>query len=261
MATYIAAFQGYLADVPRVWFKTCNGKMYYYDELTQASFTPNVQYQEVNGGWSLFPVAYLPGSGTLDCSITCAKFAADMYEMANGATFVEDANAAIPYTEYVTLSGSTLTLDSAVGYSNILPSSIVINGLSEGAANDFTFSNGVVTLKNASIVKDPASPVLVSYQAKVANAYTAKVTNQSAAIGELWLKWPVYQGGSDATGQGCSESAVKGYIVAHVFKARVTTMPGFDSSYKSVGNNQLTISAMDAKRADNNSYELTYYQV
>ena len=33
MATYNAALKGYVADVPRVVFKRCDGKKYYFDEF------------------------------------------------------------------------------------------------------------------------------------------------------------------------------------------------------------------------------------
>lgn len=36
MATYVAAIKGYIADVPKVWFKRCDGKLFHYDEISQA---------------------------------------------------------------------------------------------------------------------------------------------------------------------------------------------------------------------------------
>lgn len=56
MSTYIAAYKGYIADVPRVWFRRCDGRIFYFDEITQANASPNVQYTEINAGWSLFPM-------------------------------------------------------------------------------------------------------------------------------------------------------------------------------------------------------------
>lgn len=46
--TYAKAFNGYVADVPKLWFKRCDGKIFYFDELTDASVTPSVEYTEVN---------------------------------------------------------------------------------------------------------------------------------------------------------------------------------------------------------------------
>lgn len=60
---YVKSVDGYIADVPYVWFKRCDGKVFFYDELTAASVTPNQSTQDINAGWSLFPVATLPGAG------------------------------------------------------------------------------------------------------------------------------------------------------------------------------------------------------
>lgn len=70
MAKYLNSIKGYIADVPRVWFKRCDGHVFYYDEITQASATPNTQFTEVNAGWSPYPVAYLPGQSTMELQMT-----------------------------------------------------------------------------------------------------------------------------------------------------------------------------------------------
>ena len=55
--TYIPQFKGYINDVPELWFKRNDGRVFHFDQLTDASFSPDVQYTEINGGWSMFPVA------------------------------------------------------------------------------------------------------------------------------------------------------------------------------------------------------------
>lgn len=64
MATYVEAFRGYVADVPKVIFKRCDGRKFLFDELTAATVTPTINTTEINAGWSLFPVAVLPGQST-----------------------------------------------------------------------------------------------------------------------------------------------------------------------------------------------------
>lgn len=49
---YVKSVNGYMADVPVIWFKRCDGKTFYYDELTAASVTPNQSVTEINAGWS-----------------------------------------------------------------------------------------------------------------------------------------------------------------------------------------------------------------
>ena len=39
---YIEKFKGYVADVPEVWFKRIDGRVFHYDKLTSASVTPQV---------------------------------------------------------------------------------------------------------------------------------------------------------------------------------------------------------------------------
>lgn len=48
MSTYVPAYKGYIADVPVVWFKRCDGKIFYFDEITQANATPQTNFTEVN---------------------------------------------------------------------------------------------------------------------------------------------------------------------------------------------------------------------
>lgn len=53
MATYNNILKGYIADVPRVIFKRCDGAKFYFDELTAANVTANIETQDINAGWSL----------------------------------------------------------------------------------------------------------------------------------------------------------------------------------------------------------------
>jgi hypothetical protein len=53
----------------------------------------------------------------------------------------------------------------------------------------------------------------------------AIVTNKEYAIGEAVAIWPVYGSGDD-----CTESSIIGYYMVKVFKARVSQIPGMDTS-------------------------------
>ena len=74
MATYVESLKGYIADVPKVIFKRCDGRKFLFDELTAATVTPNIQTTDVQAGWSLFPVAVLPGASTFEMSITSKQY-------------------------------------------------------------------------------------------------------------------------------------------------------------------------------------------
>ena len=47
MATFNQALKGYIADVPRVIFKRCDGAKFYFDELTAATVTANVETTDI----------------------------------------------------------------------------------------------------------------------------------------------------------------------------------------------------------------------
>lgn len=54
--TYEERFGGYITDVPRIIFKRCDEKVFYFDELTSCTVTPDVQYTDVNASinWLLW---------------------------------------------------------------------------------------------------------------------------------------------------------------------------------------------------------------
>ena len=264
MATYIPEFQGYIADVPRMWFKRCDGRVFYFDELTQASVTPQVNYTEINAGWSLFPVAYLPGQSTFEMQVTSGKFEADLFVMTNATTFEANANYEVPKTEILELDGSAeveLLEDPVSG-------SVSIAGMEETAqsptAGTFKVTPAVWTQTTPPTISTHAKitfsavsdveggKVEVNYFYKKA-AQEANITNQSSAMGEAIMVYPVYGNGDD-----CTDSSIIGHVYVRVYKCRVTAQPGFDASYKTANTFQFTIAAMDAKREDQACYSIAY---
>lgn len=53
MATYNEALKGYIADVPKVIFRRCDGHAYAFDELSSATVSADIQTTDITGGWSL----------------------------------------------------------------------------------------------------------------------------------------------------------------------------------------------------------------
>lgn len=47
MATYVPSLKGYIADVPRVIFKRCDGQKFYFDELTAATVSANIETTDI----------------------------------------------------------------------------------------------------------------------------------------------------------------------------------------------------------------------
>lgn len=271
MAQYVKQFGGYIADVPKMYFKRCDGRVFVFDELTNASITPNVQYTEINAGWSLYPVAYVPGQSTFEAQITSGKFEAELFSMANGTEFVANANYKVPTHENVTPDANGEVQLGHVPVAN----SIYIAGMEQVASN-VTLTSGKYKLKSTGADEDtlvfymgdstastPIPPDIptgteaeVYYEYVEATAQEALINNQNSAIGEAIFEWPVYASSDDCTVQ----ATIMGKVIMKVFRCRVTSAPGFDSSYKSANTFQFTLSVMDPKRNDEKAYSIGYYR-
>lgn len=290
MSTYVPAWKGYIADVPQLWFKRCDGNVYHFDELTQANVQPDQSMIEINAGHSLYPVAYLPGQSTMTIDITSGQFDADLFAMANNAEF-EDAQIDNPedneITAYVEAGGSATFIQiyfpGTAHASNLTaqfytpegePFGDPVTFIDDGTnATRQAFAASIGRLFGATVISTflPSANIgcsmgsnaalrdYIGYYAvakqygKNVNGKVAKFDNKSVAMGEAVLKWPVYASGDD-----CTESSIKGYLIIRMYRARITQMPGFDTSYKSAATFQFQLSAMDPKRDDGTIYDMFY---
>lgn len=255
--TYIDAFKGYITDVPEMWFKRCDGRIFHFDELTQATVSPSVEYNEVNAGWSLFPVAYLPGQSTMEMSITSGQFSAELFSMANAVNFKDQSDYTGFVTEYLPVGGTAAAPSVTLTYDVAENGKIYIPSLFDGDGSGATATGKVVDLTSAAdLLADKLGKTIeVTYDAVIGDAHITEIDNRSSAIGEALFRWPVYSAGED-----CTDSAIKGYVYMKVYRCRVTAAPGFDTSYKSAATNEITLGAMDAKRTDGAIYHIAYVE-
>lgn len=190
MATYVKAYGGYIADVPRLWFKRCDGRVFYFDELTQASVTPNPQFTEVNAGWSTVPVAYLPGQSTFEMQITSGKFEAELFAMTNATKFAENKTYKMPMTETLSVTGE----NKVELMKKAVKGSVSISGMEETEDEVTTGKFKVTEESDKSVVSffagDIADTVVISYEYEE-TVQEANIDNKSAAMGEAVLKYPV----------------------------------------------------------------------
>lgn len=267
---YVEKFKGYVADVPEVWFKRIDGRVFHYNQLTQASAAPQVNFTEVNAGWGLYPVAYLPAASSLEMQLTSGQFDSSMFALANGGDFEADATYKMPVTEVLKVASNLITLSST---EQIAAADVLINGMDRvtstpAASGKYyptsTESSGVYTTTVAFYSGDFAdnAEVEVTYYVPKSNALSIESTNSKSAVGEAILMWPVYNGGesTDTTSGTFSSNDVKGYIIMDVYRARVTQVPGFDTSYKSAATNSITLATMDPENAGHGgaAYKITY---
>lgn len=244
--TYVEEFGGYVADVPRLWFKRCSdSRVFYFDELTQATVTPNIQTIDINAGWSVFPVTSLPGTSTFEMQITSGKFEAELFAMTNGKNFETNSSYRVPVTEIldVDTSGGGYAVSTT---ETPVAGTVYINGLA--VTTDYTLAGKVITF-----TADPgAEKVKVSYE-YTAMAQETKIDNRSSAIGEAVLKYPVYSSGED-----CTDSGIIGHVLMRVYRARITQQPGLDGSYKTASTYAFTLSALDPHRPNDEVYSVAF---
>lgn len=242
--------------MPRVWFRRCDGRIFYFDEITQANASPNVQYTEINAGWSLFPVAYLPGQSTMEISMTSGQFNAELFALANGSEFLASDAYTTYTTEHLTVDATSHSITlKEVPLAHSISIAGMVEGTTAGAGTEDTGNKDTfaVAAKVITLPEDVAGEIEVSYEYQVAAAHVAEIDNQTSAIGEAVFKWPVYNSGED-----CTDASIKGYVIMKVYRCRVSQMPGFDTSYKSAATNSVTWATMDPKRDDGKAYSIAY---
>jgi len=253
MATYNNALKGYVADVPKVIFRRCDGHAYSFDELTAATVSANIETIDINAGWSLFPVAVLPGSSTFEMNFTVGKFDADLFAMANKTDYKTNSNYAVDTAERHEPDAS----HQIELLQTPIEGSIYIANMEPITTQSGTVTSGHYLINGKKITfsaDDDIDYVDVVYQ-YTKEVQEAIVTNKESAIGECSCIWPVYGSGDD-----CTESSIVGYYIVRVFRARITAIPGMDTSYKSAATYQFTLQALDAKRNDEGAYSTAYYK-
>jgi len=234
---YIDKYDGYIADVPNIEFVRCDGTVFAYDELTSASMTAGHNMITITGGQGNFPLAYIDTDSTLELTFESAKFTTEIFEMANGVQAVQGDFGIRESARYEVVTGLKINLPFEVQ-----EGSVYIRGLEEAS----TAGSGkyVVTITQSAAAVDGATEIAfyegdvtvgqtvrVSYKRRIIDANKVPVkTTSTTAKGELYAHWPLYSDGTS-----CADASVKGLLHLHIYRCRVTALPGFSNSYKSAG--------------------------
>lgn len=185
-----------------------------------------------------FPVAVIPGNSTFTMNFTCGQFDADLFAMANKVDYAENSNYELDTNErHEPDANHKIEL-----LHTPVEGSVYISGLEPITTQSGTVTAGHYMINGNAITfsaDDDIDYVDVVYK-YVQAAHEAIVTNKESAIGECSAIWPVYGSGDD-----CTDSAIVGYYVVKVFRARITTIPGMDTSYKSAATFQFELTALN----------------
>lgn len=231
---YISAIKGYIVDVPNAIFTRTDLKRFYFNKLASCNFSPAVEPIIINGGQSLFPVAYINGASSAEVTLTSAEFRGDLFEIAHGAT----ASAAIAETivgagSYIVSAGLTITLPTAVD--NVYITSLdevavtlaagkfTVTPVVEAAGPPIVPAHTLITFFTGDVAEGDI--VEASYELTVAGTLIPVSGEGTSANGSLQLSYPVYSSSDDTT-----ENSKKGTLILTIYKVRVSAMPGFDSS-------------------------------
>lgn len=217
---YIKQINGYIVDVPKATFTRCDGKVFHFDKLNSCNFTPNMEPIDINGGWSMYPLASINAGSSAEVQLTSSEFRADLFEMAHATTAVAETAYDITVTKQFDVgTGLTITLPEDV-------TDVYIPGMKQGeatAAGVYTITDETVTFHTGDVAV--GDTVLVSYTEKFAGTRISADITGASAKGTLQLEYPVYSSGTD-----CTEASRKGFYYLKVFRVRVSALPGFDSS-------------------------------
>ena len=257
---YIEKYDGYLADVPEIDFVRCDNTMFSYDELSSASMNAGHNMITITGGQGNFPLAYIDTDSTLEFQFESAQFKLDIFEMANGTKQVEGDFGVFDSDRYDVEDGLKITLPFEIktGSANIrgleeasdvaegkFKVTITASTAQTAGKTEIEFNDGDVTV---------GQTIRVGYQRRAVGASKVPVkTTSTTAKGELYARWPIYSDGTS-----CKDAAIKGILHLHIFRVRVTTLPGFSNSYKSGATIGLTFAAMNPKKGNKAMYDLVY---
>lgn len=257
---YLDKYNGYLADVPNIEFVRCDGTVFAYDKLNSASMTAGHNMITITGGQGNFPLAYIDTDSTLEFTFESSEFDTEIFEMSNGVKMVEGDFGMLESALYDVETGLKITLPYEVK-----EGSVYIRGMEEAsaaAAGKFAVAITAATASTAGKAEitfndgDVAvgDTIRVAYQRRVVNAAKVPVkTTSTTAKGSLWAHWPLY-----SSGESCADAAVKAILHLHIYRVRVTALPGFSNSYKQSSTNGLTFAAMDPKKGGKQMYDIIY---
>lgn len=254
---YIEKFGGYIADNPNIEIELCGGKVYSYDEVNTASMTNNSETIEITGGQGNFPLAVLDTTKTLEFTFESSEFTLDMFAMANDVKTETKDYTVLTSGRFEVAADHTVELPEDCDTTE----TIYINGFEKDdaaatgkyAVTDAADGNPAkITFDEGDV--NEGDTIRIAYKRKIEDANVVSVlTNSHTAKGSLTAVWPVYSSGTD-----CTESAVKANLYVHIPLARITALPGFDSSYKTAGTQGLTFTSLDPKRADKKMYDVVW---
>lgn len=111
--------KGYLADVPELWFKRDDGKVFHFNEVTKARINDVAKLQPIFSGWNQYPAEFMPMTRSIQMTVDTPQFGRDLMMIRHpedgvtgsvtlGEETVEDSAYVVTYGEEHVVYGELL---------------------------------------------------------------------------------------------------------------------------------------------------------
>ena len=233
MAIYVPKFNGYIADVANLDFIRSDGVEFSFKEASATNANQSNDNITINGGWSVYPLAYIDTGRTFEVSFTSAQFTMELFEMANNTTSSTKDYGIYETDTFAVTTGPVVTLPFEAQATTVkirgleLTTDTPTTGkfkVTNNAASGSTPASTTITFYASDV--SVGDEVRVLYKRRVKDAEVLSVnTNTTSARGQAAIHWPIYSSGDDT-----DNSTIKGYVHIYIPRVRVTALPGFDTS-------------------------------
>lgn len=239
---YVEKYGGYIADVPTVIFKRCDGKVFLFNELNSFSVSFGREKLEIRGGQFRHALAVIDTTHDIQISLESAIFDTDLFLLDQPKNYGMSKYSILESKRFCVKNGM-ITIPHQVEEGTI---STIYDGI-----------QSIDYLENKTILhvnpEDKDLTIRLNYNRIIPQAVVAKSKITKYVTGTLGVTYPVY-----ATNDDCTENPIRGYVNIKIWKVRVTSKINISSSYKSATTFSLEMMGIDAHRHDGRIYEIMY---
>lgn len=246
--------KGFIIDTPNALILGKSGNSQIIT-ATQGSITFGGDSIDINGGWSLYSLASIDTSKSIEIALTDAELKMSSLALQNGVTVQSKAKERFIFGQDYEVIENKITLPYEV-----ITGSVLIEGLEESdatlEAGNFTVTIGTGTTDIEFFTGEFADGTVISpiFRVEITDTETVEVLNNSfAGTSKVILEYPVY-------GDKDDETTLLGHIQFVVFKAKVSSNFAVDGSYKSASTFDLTAIGQDARRPDKKIFEVNFFK-
>lgn len=244
-------------------FKRSDGKRARLKNATQTGFSVNGEKIDINNGWARLPQASIDTTQTIEITYATNKTDLDFFALLNNSEVLHDQTRTLSTSEDFDIPAveegeTTVDIELPLGALNPYIEGMTLGTGDAPAAGSFTFTAGtesakpVITLLAADV--EGVASITIFYDEKLTGTSTVAVRdNVASASGSAEMRYRVYGSGENAS--------VIGYLIIQIYKAKVTSKPGFENSYGQSGTHSVTFTSLDAGRQDHNMYELIFQPI